>query len=258
MTKLFFELSHQGRYDIFKQLCEKRKRHSQLLKDLTITGPEITRHLKRLTEQNLVKKFEDNTYGITNLGDFFSRVLDFFEITLKHVDFFNTHDFTTIPLHLMVQMGELKTVETSKKTMANIELWSDLVKNSEKFILAITDQFQHSLLPIVERKIKQQSLEIRALIDKTILKSYRFPSGMSKLVDNPEEFYKNVKRFKNVRILEQINFSLVVSDMGAILFLRKGDEIDYSQCLIDNHPNYIEWAKQLFEWYWNKGKVLKP
>ena len=63
---------------------------------------------------------------------------------------------------------------------------------------------------------------------------------------------------ENIRILEEIKISLIVSDKGAILFLSKDGEIDYSQCLIDNRENFIKWTKELFEWYWKKGKGLRP
>jgi hypothetical protein len=62
---------------------------------------------------------------------------------------------------------------------------------------------------------------------------------------------------ENIRILKEVNISLIVSDKGAILFLKKDGEIDYRQCLIDNHEGFISWTKKLFEWYWNKGNTLQ-
>jgi len=184
--------------------------------------------------------------------------MDIFETSIKHKDFFNTHDITTIPLHLILQLGKLQTLELSSKTLQNIELWSDLVKNSEGFIYAISDQLQNSLLPIVERNIYNQDLEISAIIDKHLVKSYQVPKEWAQKFENPIKFYKKLNIYKNIRVLNSIKLSFVVSEKGAILFLSKDENIDYSQCLIDNHPSFIEWCKDLYDFYWKKAKSLKP
>lgn len=258
LAELFFEFSHEGRYNLFKSLCLENKKHSQLQKELNIPGPEISRHLKRLCEKNLIKKSFDGQYQITNVGKIFIGIIDVFEIVVDHKEFFNTHDITSIPLTLMYQLGKLKTVESSDKTLENIELWSNLVRNSEEFIFAVSNEMQNSLLPIIERKLDDHSMEIRALIDKHVLKTYTIPEKLSATFNDPNAFYKKINLFENVRFLKEINFSLLVSDSGAILFLSKDGKIDYSQCLIDYHIPFLEWAKSLFEWYWNKSKKIKP
>jgi len=258
INEIFFEFSNKKRYNVIKSLYIESKRHSQLENELNIPGSEISRHLKRLMEKNLITKNVNNKFTITNIGKIFFKVMDIFEVSLKCKDFFNTHEITTIPLFLILQIGDLKTIETSNKTLQNIELWSDLIKNSEKFIFAVLDQFQISLLPIAEKKIRTQSIEICALIDKHILKSYETPEEWSQIFQDSKAFYKDIKIFQNIRILDNIKFSLVVSDKGAILFLSKNGEIDYSQCLIDNSESYIKWTKELFKFYWRKGKALRP
>ena len=258
LTDLFFEFSHEGRFKLFKSLCFENKKHNQLQKELNIPGPEISRHLKRLCDKNLIKKGVDSQYEITNIGKIFFGIIDVFEIVVNHKEFFNTHDITSIPLTLMYQLGQLKEVESSDKTLENIELWSNLVKNSVEFIFAISNEMQNSLLPIIERKLEDHSMEIRALIDKNILKTYTIPEKLKETFKAPRAFYKKINLFENVRFLKEINFSLLVSDSGAILFLSKDGKIDYSQCLIDYHVPFLEWAKSLFEWYWNKSKRIKP
>ena len=258
LAELFFEFSHEGRFKLFKSLCFENKKHNQLQKELNIPGPEISRHIKRLCEKNLIKKSIDGQYEITNVGKIFIGIIDVFETVVNHKDFFNTHDISSIPLSLMYQLGKLKTIESSDKTFENIELWSNLAKNSEDFIFAVSNEMQNSLLPIIERKLDDHSMEIRALIDKSVLKTYTIPEKLTSTFNDPRAFYKKINLFENVRFLKEINFSLLVSDSGAILFLSKDGKIDYSQCLIDYHVPFVEWAKALFEWYWNKSKKIKP
>lgn len=252
INDLFFEFSNEGRFEVFKSLYKGKKRHSQLEKDLDIRGSEISRHLKRLIEKNLVKKSTDNKYAITNIGKLFLDVLELFEVSLKFESFFNTHNIDIFPLNLILQLGNLKSIKISSGTMQNIELWADMIKNSEKYILAISDQFQDSILPAVERKINNISIDIRALIDKNVLNS----RGYEKLHDR-HTFYQKINITQNIRMLKQIEFSLLVTDKGAILFLGKEGKIDYSECLFDENEIFIEWSKELFEWYWKKGINIK-
>lgn len=249
---MFFEFSNEGRFEVFKSLYKGKKRHSQLEKDLDIRGSEISRHLKRLIEKNLVKKSTDNKYVITNIGKLFLDVLELFEVSLKFESFFNTHNIDIFPLNLILQLGNLKSIKIGSGTMQNIELWADMIKNSEKYILAISDQFQDSILPAVERKINNISIDIRALIDKNVLNS----RGYEKLHDR-HTFYQKINITQNIRMLKQIEFSLLVTDKGTILFLGKEGKIDYSECLFDENEIFIEWSKELFEWYWKKGTNIK-
>jgi predicted transcriptional regulator len=213
INDFFFEFSNEGRFEVFKSLYKEKKRHSQLEKELDIRGSEISRHLKRLIESSLVKKTMNNKYTITNIGKIFLDILELFEISLKYEAFLNTHNIDIFPLNLILQLGNLKTIKINSGTMQNIELWSEMIKKSEKYILAISDQFQDSILPAVERKINNLSIDIRAVVDKNVLKS----KGYEKLQDR-HAFYQKINISKNIRMLKQIEVSLLVSDKGAIRF----------------------------------------
>lgn len=248
INDLFFEFSNEGRFAVFKSLYMGRKKHNQLEKDLNIRGSEISRHLKRLIEKNLVKKTMDNRYTITNIGKMFLDVLELFEVSLKYETFFNNHDINNFPLNLILQLGKLKTIKIKFGTMQNIELWSEMIKESENFIFAISDQFQDSILPAVERKINNMSIKIKALVDKNVLES----KGYEKLKDR-HAFYQKINISQNIRMLKQIFFCLLVSDKSAVLFLSREGKIDYSECLYDDNEVFIKWSIDLFDWYWKEG-----
>ena len=252
INDFFFEFSNEGRFEVFKTLYKGKKRHSQLEKELDIRGSEISRHLKRLMKKNLVKKTLDNKYTITNIGKMFLGILDIFEISLKYENYFNSHNINDFPLSFILQLGNLKTMRVNSGTMQNIEIWSELIKNSKKFILAISDQFQDSILPLVERKINGLSINIRALVDKNVLMS----RGYEKLQDR-HAFYEKINISENIRLLKQINFSLLVTDKGGIIFLSKEGKVDYSESLFDDSEIFIQRSKELFEWYWKKGTNIK-
>ncbi|MHA1297587.1 MAG: hypothetical protein ACTSPH_13405 [Promethearchaeota archaeon] len=90
------------------------------------------------------------------------------------------------------------------------------------------------------------------------MKSYNIPDEWSQKFHDTILFYKKLKIYKNIRILNKIELSLIVSEKGAIIFLSKDDEIDYNYCLIDNDKSFINLAIELLEWYWEKGNDLRP
>jgi predicted transcriptional regulator len=101
-------------------------------------------------------------------------------------------------------------------------------------------------------------MKIRAIIDRSLLKSYQIPKEWSQKFEDPAKFYKKLNIYQNIRVMDNNALSFVVSEKGGILFLGKDDNIDYSQCLIDNHPSFIDWCKGLFDYYWKQAKSLKP
>ncbi len=252
INELFFEFSNKGRFAVFNSLLKENKKHGELKNELKLPASEISRHLKRLINKALVYKNIDNKYEITNIGKIFYQVFNIFEISLNYKEFFNTHDISPIPIHLIMQLGELRTIEISDKTMENIELWSDMIKNSDEFIYAVTTQYQTSLFPIVEEK----KIEIKAIISKDLYKdfskSYKTPGNWANKFEDLMTFLARIE----IKALEQIDFSVLATDKGAILFLNKEGKIDFSECLIDNHPSFINWVKELFDWYWKKGSSL--
>lgn len=255
LNEFLIEFTNKGRYEVFKSIYRKSKRHNELEKELDIPGPEISRNLKRLMRKELISKTYDNEYEISSIGKIIYEILDLFGTILIFKTFFNNHDINSIPINLLLQIGKFKNVAINDQTMKNIQLWSDLVKNSETVILAISDQFQDSILPIVEKKISNQSIKIKAIIKKSILID---SVKVGRQFEDRHAFYDKLDVIQNVRILDQFDLSLIVSDKGGLLFLSQGGKIDYSQGLTGNSNAFIDWTRELFKWYWKKGENIKP
>jgi predicted transcriptional regulator len=76
--------------------------------------------------------------------------------------------------------------------------------------------------------------------------------GYEKLQDR-HTFYQKINITQNIRMLKHIPISLLVSDKGAVLFLSKEEKVDYSECVFDESEIFVQWATELFDWYWSKG-----
>src|SRR5271157_2346014 len=254
INELFFELSHEGRLNILKATSRGNKRHAQLVSELGLPGPEVSRHLARLQKMKLIQKGADGTYQLTGFGRLLSVLFPFLENGLNFVDFINSHDFSPIPLDILVQIGSLTDIELKTTTMENIELWSELVKTAKQFIYSITDQLQTSIIPIFIEEVRtRQAPEIKAILDAELFRKYMKPEY---LPPNATAFVKEINFYDNVRVVDDLNISLTITDMGALIFLRAGNAIDYSQCIFGRSEAFIKVTKKVFKLLWNRAKVI--
>lgn len=248
---ILFELSNKARYGILDCLHEGLKKHSELEEMLKIPGSEVSRHVKRLAEKGLIQKSDDGRYQITSIGYIAYNLMNILDISLKFEGFLNSHDISYIPLDFLFQLYKLKYVTVHTETLKNIETWRNFIKNAKKYVFGIADQYQDSVLPILERKVKDQSIEVLAIIGKDSLIPF---SKAESHFENPHKFFDKIDVFTNIKVLDDIKFSTIVSDRGAILFLSNHDgQIDYSQCLVGENQEFISWSKDLFHYFWEKG-----
>ncbi|MHA1266624.1 MAG: helix-turn-helix transcriptional regulator [Candidatus Helarchaeota archaeon] len=256
INDLFFELSHEGRFNLLMLISEERKKHTHLEKELNMTGPEISRHLKRLQDGKLVKKTINGYYEITSFGKIITTAIPYFENSLKFVDFINSHNFAPIPPDLLFQISMLKDIDLKTATMENIELWTSLITKAQKYIYAITDQLQRSIIPLIQKKIQSgTALEIRAIIDQALFDKFRKPEN---LPSNAPQLLKQIDIIKNVRIYQELNVSTIITEQGALIFLKAGDSIDYSQGLFGKSPRFLQWTKTLFDLFWTHATAINP
>ena len=253
---LFFELSHEGRYRILMLIAQGNQKHTHIEKELALTGPEVSRHLKRLQEEKLVRKTVDGSYEITSFGKVITSALPFFENSVNFVDFINSHNFEPIPSEILLQIGSLRDLELRVTTMENIELWRSLITDSQEYIYAITDQLQTSIIPILQKRVQSGAgLDIKAIIDRNLFTKFTKPEN---LPSKASELLKQFDIFNSVRIYEELNISMIITDLGALIFLRAGNTIDYNQCIYGKSNRFLAWSKRLFELFWENSTTITP
>ena len=75
ITEFLIEFTNEGRYEVFKSLFKKRKRHSEIERELDLPGPEISRNIKRLLKKDLLKKHVNGEYEMTSTGIIIHEIL---------------------------------------------------------------------------------------------------------------------------------------------------------------------------------------
>ncbi|MHA1232512.1 MAG: helix-turn-helix transcriptional regulator [Candidatus Helarchaeota archaeon] len=263
LNDLFFELSNKVRYELLTVLSNKPLKHSELSLRLNIPKPEVTRHIKRLAKLDLIFKNTDNRFNITQFGKLVVENLGYYEFLIKFKNFINSHCLDFIPTPLKLQLGKLRNAKISSHTMENIEIWSQIIKKAKKYIWAITDQLQYSIIPIIQQKLTSHQLEIKSILDTKLLNRLVNTEEWEIYIEGPkpevfEELYKLIGIPNNIRKLDDTKLSIIITESDAILFLSNDKGIDYSECLYTNDdPQFLDWAIKLFNHYWSLSKAIK-
>jgi predicted transcriptional regulator len=188
--------------------------------------------------------------------------LDYFEVSVKFRDFFNSHEINAIPSELLLDLGILKNCSLLTKTMENIELWSRIIKDAEKFIWSISEQAINTDLPMIQGKIINQDLDIRSIMHESLLKKYVQTEEWESYIEGPKpeifrELSKKIGMPDCIRKINNAMLVLLITESKVILFLSDKSKIDYSECIYaENHQDFINWAKILFECYWSEAKPV--
>jgi predicted transcriptional regulator len=262
VNDLFFELSHEVRYNIFRETCDQNYRHSDLEKEMDVPGPEITRHVKRLLKNKLIKKNQDKSYYRTHFGYLIDNALDYFEVNIRFRDFINSHEITAIPKHLLLDMGILKNCKIKTQTMENIELWSQIIRDAEEYIWSITEQALDTDLPVIQEKINNKKISIRSIMHDNLIKKYVQTEDWENYIEGPKpEVFKNLSNKigipESIRKLNNLKLVLLITESRVLIFFSDSKKIDYSECLLaENDTNITEWAKAIFEYYWQKADPI--
>jgi len=262
INDIFFELANEFRYKLLKEIFNKPCRNSYLSKKLNLPGSEITRHLKRLAKYNLIIKKTDNKYYITKFGTLIVNDLKYFEFLTKFDNFLNTHNIEFIPQHIKMEMGKILNAKLLINTMENIELWSQIIKGAKNYIWAITDQLQYSIIPIIQQKITTQKLEIKSILGSNLLKKLVYTDEWEIYIKGPkpqifQELYKLLKIPDNIRKINKIELSLIITESEGIIFFSNNKGIDYSECIYSkNDPDFIEWTTDLFKYFWDTADKM--
>ena len=262
IKEIFFELSHEKRYQIFRLINIQNINHSDIKVKLNLVGSEVTRHTQRLIEASLIQRNLKGIYQKTNFGRIINEILDYFEFSVKNYDFINEHNINAIPTQLMSEIGKLVEAKVLNRTMENIEKWAEMIINANEFIWSISDQLQNSIIPIVQRKINDENLKIRAILEKSLLDRFINDDSWERYLtalkpEIIEKFFEKLEISQNVRVKENLGLALTITESETILFLSTDRGVDYSQCIYANNDEYfLKWAKELFLYYWKDSEFI--
>jgi predicted transcriptional regulator len=241
LDKLFFELASESRLSILCELQTNGLRMQEIARRLKITDTETSRQLLRLSEASLIQKQPDGTYVVTQYGKLLLQLSRSFEFALKFKQCLLTRDIWRIPEPFINRIGELSQTNSTVGTIEVLNCMESLISQAEKFLLCIVDKPIHVINAEAVKKI-QKGVLIKAIFDERNL-----------------QYYQKIPETKGVlekRVVNQIPATMLVSEKSAAINLASIDGREDSVVFYGKDATFLNWAKDLFEYYWERGKTF--
>jgi predicted transcriptional regulator len=246
--ELLFELSHPVRYEITKLLAERPLRLTKIGDRVDANNPEVSRHLDRLKNADLVAKNVDGYYSTTSFGRIIMGLLPAISFVAAHPDFFVEHDLSHLPPEFMSRLGELEPCDVLEGTTVNIYHLDEISKNATERIFTVSNEFI--------TKVKDEDLAglgeaissgftLRYILQESQLND----ANLMHLVDNCPAENDCFRVVPHVPL-----FATMCDDTMMITFLDGKGKADFSFGFISSDPKVCRWCEDLLNHLWAIGK----
>ena len=243
IEKLFFDLASESRLAIIRELKEQNLKNNELGGKLDLTATEAFRQLQHLSEALIVQRLPDGTYTITNYGKLTLQLLQSLEFTYKHKEYFLNHDVWRLPYQFVNRIGELSRSTLDMDTIENINRAGQMFSEAEKYAWAMGQKLLESLGPAMARPISK-GVKFRFMGHENRLPNFNHAPGETPHIE--------LKTFTDIPI------TIVTTEKEACICLPSTEgRMDYA-AFYGTDPKFINWAKELFLYYWDKGKPSNP
>jgi predicted transcriptional regulator len=242
LGKLLFELASESRLSILSELQKENLKMQEIARRLDVTATEAFRQLQRLSTASLVQKQPDGSFTISEYGKLVMQLTSSLEFIPKHKDYFSTHDIMRLPISFISRLDELSQAHLSTDTVATLNKVQQAFIDAEMFGFGIAEG---TIPKLIATKMDEKVRE--GLNFKFLLPENRFPFDKS-LPEAP----KNVQ----TRSLSELPAVVACTEKFAtICFLLIGGKVDYAGFSGDD-PTFVNWVRELFMYYWEKGKRM--
>lgn len=239
IEKLYFELASESRLSILKELNRQNEKMKEIATKLNLTTTETFRQLQRLNEALFVQKQPDGGYTITEYGRFVLQLSTSFEFIHKHKQYFSTHDFRRLPYQFQNRIGELSSASLGIDTIENINLAERITREAEQYMWGGG---------------AEQPLNIGPILMESIPKGVKYKFLFPQRFINPRPLPPQMAGAIEWRSFEDLPVNIVLTEKEAgISFSLVGGKADYMG-FAGKDPVFLGWVKDLFNYYWEKGK----
>ncbi|MFX0185229.1 MAG: ArsR family transcriptional regulator [Candidatus Hodarchaeota archaeon] len=238
------ELSNPTRLQILSRIGENPQTLSEIATHFSISKPEISRHLSRLTNVGIVtKEVSTRKYMPSALGEIYLQLYSPIEFVLKHSTYFTEHHID-LPLHLSRNIDALMNAELV------IELGNVLAKIQEMLDETI-DEVKLMLdqrLPVVGLKEK---VKFGDYIVPTTMSGPQFESGRAYL----KKMYESVE----VRQLNFVTHIIMCTDKkrGFISFPTLQRKADWSSIWVVTDKLGLDYLKEIWNHFQGLATKIK-
>lgn len=225
------ELAFPIRTKILEELLNNPLKLNDISQKFTVSKSEISRHLSRLIEINIVTKDSINhSYILTPLGEAYISLSEPVKFILDQNEFFENH-FIDLPSNLYRMIDNLYQAELILGSGDVLTSIQTILENTESNVQILLDQ----KFPL---SLKKQIKTGNYIVSKDIIEK-----GM----DYAKKVYEQV----NARIYNAINHNMVISDrkIGMICFPGLNHKADINYCFKVSDKIGLDYLQNIWDYY---------
>lgn len=243
LAKLLFDLASEDRLAILHELSVNSLKMNEVARKLGLTATENFRQLQRLSEAKLIQKQPEGNYTLTEYGKLTLQLLPALEVTNKHKQYFLNHDIWRLPSAFISRIGEISGATLCMDTIENINRAAHLVAEAEKYVWGLGDKALDSIGVAMPESLKK-GVKFRFMFHESLLPKYKPVLSELKMVEK--------------RTLSNIPGMIFCTEKDAALCLYSTDNrMDYAG-FFGNDPAFVNWTRDLFDFYWEKASRCLP
>jgi predicted transcriptional regulator len=243
LGELLFDLSSTDRLTLLTEIEREKLRLGQLAARLSATAQETSRHLIRLSHDDLIGKDSEGLYFVTAYGKAMLRLLPSMEFLSRHRKYFVSHDPTPLPPSFLERIGELSESACVEKLGGVLDHLQRVMSEAKEFVWLMADQ----ILPLDEsslQRLVERGISMRAIVPVSEFSSQKLTANVT-IPRNME------MRFDQVRAGVSMNDSV-----AGVVFPEVSGRIDFIIGFAGASRGFYGWCRDLFLYHWEQARKL--
>ncbi|MFX1515392.1 MAG: helix-turn-helix transcriptional regulator [Promethearchaeota archaeon] len=210
-----------------------------------VSKSEVSRHLARLADKNLVEKegFSSRNHTLTPFGRSILPLISPLNFINKNEKYFKRHSLTDLPLELIRRIDELKAAKMVNGAIKAITTIKESLDATENELWAMYS----SAPPFNNEKICKAKLIVKPDYYKTEVIPRKNEHQMPNLLRKNVEF----------RLIYQITVGMAILDQKTAFISfprRKEESTDLKTLFVVTDPVGLQYVKDIWEYFWEQAK----
>ncbi len=231
LDRLFFVLASDSRLNILRELQAGNLKMQDIARRLDLTATEAFRQLERLSAALLVQRQPDGTYALTQYSKLELHLSSSMEFVLRHKQYFLTHDVWRLPLQFVNRIGELSKATLKMGLIESTFKSSQLIGEAQKYMWGVSPEPLPQPFDAIAKQI---------------------PKGVEYRILSPQPSVR-LPNLENRTFSESSAVLALTEKEAAVCFRFTDGRVDYAG-FIGNDSTFLDWVKDLFLYYWERGK----
>ena len=248
LCDLFFELSNEDRMRILRELQKGSVNITGLSRALDVSTQEVSRHVSRFLERDVVTRDGSGAYGLTPYGDLVLSQIQGLSFTSGHRDYFKDQVLRDLPSNFLCRIGELGGSTLVDDVMLVFHNVERIIVEAEEYIWRLTDRYNMMSLPRLE-EATDRGVQFRLLQTK----GFEYPPNWPGVGEVMRE--ARVSGTMKVKISDSANIFLAMSEkeVAVVAFPSANGRFDYLG-FTSRDERVHGWCAEVYRFYWERAR----